>query len=115
MSVTGHFVPPLFIFPRKRMDKNGRLIIGTPPDSIAIPQKSGWMNGEVFLQLLQHFKRHVQPKESNPIILILDGHASHKELAVIEYARQHYIHMLSTPPHTTNKLQPLDRTFFFTF
>lgn len=115
MNVTGHFIPPLFIFPRKKMDKNGRLMIGAPPDSIAIPQESGWMNGDVFLQWLQHFKQHVQPTETNPVLLILDGHASHKELAVIEYARKHHIHLLSTPPHTTHKLQPLDRTFFKPF
>ncbi|CAG5019943.1 unnamed protein product [Parnassius apollo] len=115
MNVTGHFIPPLFIFPRKKMDKNGRLMIGAPPDSIATPQESGWMNGEVFFQWLQHFKQHVQPTETNPVLLILDGHASHKELAVIKYARNHHIHMLSTPPHTTHKLQPLDRTFFKPF
>ncbi|CAG5012050.1 unnamed protein product [Parnassius apollo] len=97
------------------MDKNGRLMIGAPPDSIATPQESGWMNGEVFFQWLQHFKQHVQPTETNPVLLILDGHASHKELAVIKYARNHHIHMLSTPPHTTHKLQPLDRTFFKPF
>ncbi|CAG5036361.1 unnamed protein product [Parnassius apollo] len=99
----------------QKMDKNGRLMIGAPPDSIATPQESGWMNGEVFFQWLQHFKQHVQPTETNPVLLILDGHASHKELAVIKYARNHYIHMLSTPPHTTHKLQPLDRTFFKPF
>ena len=49
------------------------------------------------------------------LILLLDGHANHKELTVIEYARKNHIHMLSTPPHTTHKLQPLDRTFFKPF
>lgn len=115
MSVTGHFVPPLFIFPRKRMDRNGRLMIGAPPESIAIPHKSGWMNGDIFLQWLQHFKQHTQPSKEHPVLLILDGHGSHKELAVIEYARANNIHMLSTPPHTTHKLQPLDRVFFKPF
>lgn len=115
MNVTGHFISPLFIFPRKKMDRNGRLMIGAPPNSIAVPYESGWMNGEVFLQWLHHFKQHVQPTETNPVLLILDGHASHKELAVIEYSRKHHIHMLSTPPHTTHKLQPLDRTFFKPF
>jgi len=115
MNVTGHFVPPLFIFPRKKMDKYNRLMIGAPPQSIAIPHESGWMNGDIFLHWLQHFKQHVQPSKENPVLLILDGHASHKELTVIEYARKNYIHMLSTPPHTTHKLQPLDRTFFKPF
>lgn len=107
-----HFIS---VFPRKKLDKNGYLMIGVPPDSIVIPQESGWMNSEVFLQWLQHFKRYVQPTENNPVLLILDGHASRKELAVIEYARQQYIHMLSTPPHTTHKLQALDMTFFKPF
>ncbi|XP_052752615.1 uncharacterized protein LOC128201064 [Galleria mellonella] len=115
MSVCGHFIPPLFIFPRKRMDKNGRLMIGAPPDSIAIPHESGWMNGEIFLMWLQHFKQHVQPSKENPVLLILDGHGSHKELAVIEFARANHIHMISTPPHTTHKVKPLDRVFFKPF
>lgn len=102
MNVTGHFIPPLFIFPRKKMDKSGRLMIGAPPESIAIP------HGDVFLQWLQDFKQHAQSTDKNPV---LDGHASHKELTVIEYALKHHIHMLSTPPHSTHKLQPLDRTF----
>ena len=60
MNVTGHFVPPLFIFPRKKMDKHVRLMIGAPLDSIANPHDSGWMLGDIFLRWLQHFKHHVQ-------------------------------------------------------
>lgn len=59
MSVTGLFIPPLFIFPRKRMDKNGRLMIGAPPDSITVPHESGWWNGEIFIMWLQHFNTPV--------------------------------------------------------
>ena len=54
----------------------------------------------------------MKPSKENPVLLILDGHGSHKELAVIEYARDNNIHMLSTPPH---KLHPLDRVFFKPF
>jgi hypothetical protein len=43
---------------------------------------------------------------------MFDGHGSHKDLKVIEYVRDNHIHMLSTPPHTTHKLQLLDRVFF---
>lgn len=90
-------------------------MIGAPVDSIAIAHESGWMNRDIFLQWLQHFKYHVQPTKKNPVVLILDGHASHKELVVIEYARQNYIHMLNTSPCTTHKIQPLDRIFFKPF
>ena len=34
MNVAGHFIPKMFIFPRKEMDKNGRLMIVDPPESI---------------------------------------------------------------------------------
>ena len=33
VNVTGHFIPPMFIFPRKKMDKNGLLMIGAPPET----------------------------------------------------------------------------------
>ncbi|KAJ4437385.1 hypothetical protein ANN_17529, partial [Periplaneta americana] len=49
------------------------------------------------------------PKES------IDGHVSLKDLEVITYARNQNIHMLSTPSHTTHKLQPLDRVFMNPF
>lgn len=73
------------------------------------------LNAEIFLQWLQHFKKHVHPSEAHPVLLILDGHNSHKDLNVIEFAKDNHIHMLSTPPHTTHKLQPLDRVFFKPF
>ncbi|CAH1975090.1 unnamed protein product [Acanthoscelides obtectus] len=90
-------------------------MIGPPAESIAVPRETGWMNAEIFLTWLQHFKHHVQPSKENPVLLILDGHGSRKELAVIEYARNNNIHMLSTPPHTTHRLQRLDRVFFNPF
>ncbi|CAK9814285.1 MFS-type transporter clz9 [Anthophora plagiata] len=115
MNVTDHSVPPSFIFPRKRIDNYGQLMIKAPLDSTAILHENGWMNRDIFLRWLQHFKHHVQPTKKNPVLLILDGHASHKELAVTEYARENYVHMFSTPSHTIHKTQPLGRTFFKQF
>ena len=73
------------------------------------------MNGDIFLKWLGHFQKHVQISQNNPALLILDGHASHKELPVIKYARNHYIHMLSCSPHISHKLKPLDRSFMKPF
>ena len=96
------------------MGKNGRLMVGTPPESMDVVCESGWMNTETFLQWL-HFQQDVHSSAARPVLLILDGHGSHKDLKVIEYARDNHIHMLSTPPHTTHKLQPLERVFFKPF
>ena len=44
--------------------------------------------------------------------VILDNHSSHIYLPAINYARRHGIEFLTIPPHTSHRLQPLDRTFF---
>jgi len=69
------------------MDKNGHLMIGAPPESIGVACESGSMNAETFLWWLQHFQQHVHSSAARPVHLILDGHGSHKDLKVIEYAR----------------------------
>ena len=62
---------------------------------------------------LKHFSSAVRPSQANKVLLILDGHCSHtRSIEAIEYAREHGIVMLSLPPHTTHKLQPLDVSFF---
>ena len=51
--------------------------------------------------------------KASPVLLILDGHTTHtKSLATIDYARENGIVILSLPPHTSHKLQPLNRSFF---
>lgn len=47
-----------------------------------------------------------------PIILIYDGHISHMTLKVVKLAQQERISILKLPSHTTDVMQPLDRTCF---
>ncbi|KAJ4442421.1 hypothetical protein ANN_04007 [Periplaneta americana] len=94
---------------------NLRLTIGALDKSIAGAQPNGWMSADTFLIWLKHFIKHRKPTPQNPVLLILDGHSSHKELTVISCARESNVHMISTPPHTTHKLQPLDRMFMKPF
>lgn len=100
------FIPPLFIFPRKKIID--RLKIGAPENAMFHAQDSGWMNGEIFLKWMQEFVKFSRPSEQKPVLLIVDGHCSHKDLQVINFARKNHVHMLSLPPHCTHKLQPLD-------
>lgn len=113
MSAIGQFIPPFFIFPRQRI--NDRLMINAPPESDAVAQPKGWINNEIFLKWLSHFVKFSKPAKESPILLVLDGHSSHKTLDVINFCRDNHIFLLSTPPHTTHKLQPLDRSFMKPF
>ena len=110
MSSAGTYLPPMMIFPRKRMVD--ALMIGAPPQSLGCCSDSGWTDGSLFIKWLEHF---VQFTNASPVaqhIVIMDGHHSHKTIAAINFAREHGIHLITLPPHSTHKMQPLDRTYF---
>ena len=110
MNAAGMYIPPMFIFPRKRMVDS--LMNGSPPQSVGYCSANGWTDSSLFLQWLQHFQKCTNASIAAQQIIILDGHHSHKTLAAVEYARENGIHLITLPPHCTHKLQPLDRTFF---
>lgn len=46
------------------------------------------------------------------MLLILDGHHSHtRNIELIDKARAHHVTIVCIPPHSSHKLQPLDKTF----
>ncbi|KAJ8947798.1 hypothetical protein NQ318_019470 [Aromia moschata] len=51
-------------------------------------------------------------KPEGKVLLILDGHSSHASYDVIQLANENYIIILCLPIHTTQALQPLDKSFF---
>ena len=114
MSAAGQFTPPMLIFSRARM--SDLLMQGAPVGSVGVANQSGWTDSELFVQWLQHFVKSSGASDTNHQILILiDGHHSHKTLDAVTFAREHGVHMITLPPHCTHKLQPLDRSFFKSF
>ncbi|XP_055903963.1 tigger transposable element-derived protein 6-like [Eupeodes corollae] len=110
MSAGGSFVPPMFIFPRKR--DNPILMKGAPPGSIYANHPSGWVQTNLFTKWFKHFFDKVKPSASSPVLLIMDGHASHtRNIELVDLARNNHVHILSIPPHSSHKIQPLDKTF----
>lgn len=110
MSSSGNFVPPALIFARKKYKHE--LFDGTPTGTLGLVNESGWMTGELFLQWLKHFKEYANPSVENKVLLLVDGHSSHKHVDVLTYAKENGILMISFPPHCTHRLQPLDVAFF---
>ena len=110
MNAAGHYIPPMIIWPRKRLPDV--LMHGAPPGSIGATSDSGWTDGALFVKWLLHFIKVTQTSKAQPCIVIVDGHNSHKTLQAVDLARDNGITMITLPPHSTHKLQPLDRTFF---
>lgn len=110
MGSSGNFIPPAIIFPRKRwkteLGDNG------PAGTLNLCQESGWMTGELFMEWMKHFVSFTSPSPENKVLLLLDGHASHKNYSALQYTREHGVVLMCFPPHCTHRLQPLDVVFF---
>lgn len=110
ISAAGNYIPPMLIYPRKRMpatlQKNG------PVGALYKCSKNGWINSDLFCEWLTHLAKHAKPTTTDPILLVLDNHASHISIRAYNFCKQNNIHMVSLPPHTSDHLQPLDLTVF---
>ncbi|BFZ07906.1 hypothetical protein BsWGS_10945 [Bradybaena similaris] len=110
VSATGDSLPPVFVFPRKCFKHF--MLNGAPEGSLGLTHSSGWMTSENFVKVVEHIIKCVRPSETYPIIVIMDNHESHISFPALELAKQNNIHVITLPPHTSNKLQSLDRTVF---
>lgn len=110
VNALGNFVPPCMIFPRVHFKSH--MINGAPPGTLGLATPNGWSNSDKFEDFLNHFIKHVRPNNDNKVLLIMDNHESHLSIKIIELAKQNGIVMFTFPPHTSHKLQPLDRTVF---
>lgn len=110
MSAAGNYMPIMFVFPRKKA--NQELLEGTPPGTSAEYHESGWMQKDIFLKWFERFITFARPTEEDPVLLLLDGHATHtKSLELIDAARKNHVILLCFPPHCTHRMQPLDVAF----
>lgn len=111
INAIGNNIPPLLVFPRKNfkdyMIKNG------PPGAVGVATPSGWMTSEIFIQWLNHFVKHSKPSPEAPALLIMDNHETHISLGAIKFAKENNVILLTLPPHTSHRLQPLDKSVYF--
>lgn len=105
-NAVGNTVPVFFVYPRVHFKPH--MMIGGPAGCIGTANPSGWMTAECFLQWMKHFATFAQCSSENRVLLLLDNHDSHISYDCLQFASENGITMLTFPPHTTHKLQPLD-------
>ena len=113
INAAGTFIPPVFILPRKRW--NDSFMRGTTDGSKGILHQNDWMNGERFLETLQHVPKRTHCSPDKKIILIMNNAVCHMNIHAVEYAIENGIVIVTLPPHTTAKLQSLDVSVFGLF
>ncbi len=105
-NAMGNHIPPVLIFPRVHPKEN--MVIGAPPGTIPEANPSGWVNERIFLNWMKHFVKFTGALPNKRILLIFDNHESHLSPNVVKYAKENGVVLLTIPPHTSHRLQPLD-------
>ena len=70
VSSSGQALPPMMIFPRKRLSE--KLTEGAPPGTLFACTDNGWITQDKYLEF---FLKNIPP--ARPVLIIEDGHASH--------------------------------------
>ncbi|XP_043469509.1 uncharacterized protein LOC122503138 [Leptopilina heterotoma] len=110
VSANGNSLPPLFLFPRKKMQTY--FLDNVSPGTSGFANESGWMTQPEFIQYIRHFIKFVKPSVDSPVLLLMDNHSSHLSVDALDIASKNGVHILSFPPHCSHKLQPLDVSVF---
>ena len=113
INAAGQTIPPVFIVARKKMNPDFKR--GTVDGTTILLQSNGWMSHELFLETLKHLRERSYCSKDNKILLIMDNAECHMSIHAVEYAQEHGIVIVTLPPHTTARLQPLDVSVFGPF
>ena len=113
ISASGNVLPPMFIFPR--VNYKAHFIRGAPSGSIGCSSRSGWINEDLFYSFLEHMIQQTRCSNAHKILIIMDNHESHISLKSVDLAKENGIILLTIPPHTSHRLQPLDRAVYGPF
>ncbi|KAJ8706846.1 hypothetical protein PYW07_012924 [Mythimna separata] len=110
VSATGSSLPPAMVFPRKQF--KSFMLNGAPVGTLGLAQPTGWMNSDLFPEVMKHFVKVTASTKENPSLLIVDNHDSHLAPAVLNIAKDNGVTLLTIPPHSSHRLQPLDVSVF---
>lgn len=113
ISASGNTLPPAMVFPR--VHAKPHMIKGAPTGTLCLASKAGWMTSLLFVDVMKHFIHFTNSSVDNPSLIVYDNHESHLSIEVSNLAKSHGVTILTFPPHSTNKLQPLDVGIFKPF
>lgn len=110
VSATGAALPPAMIFPRKNF--KAFILNGAPPGTLGLAQPMGWMNIQLFSEVIKNFVKVTASTKDNQSLLVMNNHDSHLAPEALNIAKDSGVTILTIPPHSSHKLQPLDVSVF---
>ncbi|XP_072392080.1 uncharacterized protein [Diabrotica undecimpunctata] len=95
----GYALPPAMVFPRVHFKE--MMIQDAPAGTLGLAASSGWMNRELFPQVMEHFIKYSSSSCNNPSLLIMDNHESHLSMETLDLAKSNGVTILTLPPPST--------------
>lgn len=111
-NAEGDLAPPMVVVNLKRVPKS---LADSMPQHWAIGRSdNGWMTGQTFFEYITNvfYPWLVEKSIPIPVILYLDGHASHLTLPLSEFCKDKGIEIVALYPNSTHFLQPMDVAVF---
>ena len=71
INAAGNSLPPAMIFPRVHF--RDHMLRGAPPGTLGLANKTGWMNSELFSEVIDHFIHHSKSSKDEPSLLVYDN------------------------------------------
>ena len=108
-NALGHSVPPFFVFPGSRMREE--LLEGSCQGADGDVSETGWSNSVIFRRryIENHLLKYLHERsKDNPVLILYDGHRSHVNISLINWAQTENLILFILPAHTSHVLQPLD-------
>ena len=86
-----------------------------PTGTLGLASPSGWMNNQLFFEVMKHLIKFSSSSKVNSLLLIYDNHESHLSINVIDLAKENGVTILTIHPHCSHKLQSLDVSVYSAF
>ena len=111
INAMGWAIAPYLIFKAKNHDASWYPDL-KPQWRIGVSD-NGWTTNDIGVAWLRHFVEQIKNRRvGSYVLLILDGHESHKSIAFQNLCEKNNIITLCMPPHSSHILQPLDVGYF---
>lgn len=107
VAANGHALPPFMIFPRHKF--HSQLLQGYSAGVCGVASREGVIDDHLFLQVLQHFVDLTHTSRYRKTVLIVDDNDYHITIRSIDFCQNWGIELVTLPPQSAGKLQPIER------
>lgn len=111
-NANGELAPPLIVFKYTRIPQE--LSESVPKHWGIGKSETGWMTGPLFFEFITNVFHPflLEKKIPLPVIVFIDGHASHLTLHTSKFCKENGIILVALLPNSTHLLQPMDVAVF---